>query len=563
MHPNGILQATPQMFALDWAFEERRKSGPAGDTVQAVRALFERPEFAGLAPELEALENDWEAVVRCLDRLSEGEPRELEPWVQVARAAEELAADDAVAACVVALAAVAAWERALGPNLWLQPWEGHHWGWHVFPLTLARTLLAADAVWFGRTVTDLAMSFIETAKGFPLNEALVTPHEEYARVLAGIDRRFRTCVANLAWDLRAALDPGGPNVRAELAALLWTLGDVPHAERVANEPGYTPLLPLVHDAVDQSINRLPFDSFLQYVWLAMKDRPPLDLRGHKVLFTAINNVYHQTGVHEVENSGIFSPSRTYAQTAIDHFGGSVTGERAAEFDQAFGMYSQLVGMREPLEFVRLGALFNLVLTDDEAIRAERWSELAEVATDIAGRAARRAVFRPLGNCLDIPFYYLHDAVDAVERFRCESLSYWLAITIPSPPETAALAPLREQEEELLRELRGARFIRLLPNLPMHYQRYGFEIGDALDAPLPEGAQELPQEKRRSLLRFDPFDQELAKGEIDDAWQRLESLWEEMRSVAPEYAAHRLEPYASRDEFVSALRASGGLPANIK
>lgn len=40
-------------------------------------------------------------------------------------------------------------------------------------------------------------------------------------------------MANLAWDLYNAAQPQEPNFRAELAALFWTTGDVPHANRIA------------------------------------------------------------------------------------------------------------------------------------------------------------------------------------------------------------------------------------------------------------------------------------------------------------------------------------------
>ena len=97
---------------------------------------------------------------------------------------------------------------------------------------------------------------------------------------------------------------------------------------------------------------------------------------------------------------------------------------------------------------------------------------------------------------------------------------------------------------------GVVSLALLPQLPAHYQRYGVAIGEALDEPVPEGAADVEDE--RSMLKFDPFDQDLAVRELDDAWERLGSLWERMRDVAPGYAAERLEPFASEEEFERAL-----------
>ena len=116
------------------------------------------------------------------------------------------------------------------------------------------------------------------------------------------------------------------------------------------------------------------------------------------------------------------------------------------------------------------------------------------------------------------------------------------------------ADLLEDEQTLLRELRGARFIRMLPHLPSHYGRYGFRIDQVLDGP---PADVTPQPQASSLLRFDPFDQNLAERNLSETRDRLTQLYERMRAACPEYAEARITPPSSAAKFVAALHARRG------
>jgi hypothetical protein len=161
--------------------------------------------------------------------------------------------------------------------------------------------------------------------------------------------------------------------------------------------------------------------------------------------------------------------------------------------------------------------------------------------------------------LDGPFYYLSAATEeglrqtlaAIEAFRKANLGYWLAITPPPPPDDPSLEPLLSEERELLRELRGARFIRMLPFLPRHYRRYGVRFEEAELEP-PPGAEPAPPGS--GVMKFDPFDQDLAQRELRQALERLEQLYLRMSALAPEYAAARATPPSSEADFNKALRA---------
>ena len=136
----------------------------------------------------------------------------------------------------------------------------------------------------------------------------------------------------------------------------------------------------------------------------------------------------------------------------------------------------------------------------------------------------------------------------MEAYRCAGIWYWLMVTPPArhigDPKAVAML---EEENLLLRELRGARFIRLLPHLPAHYKRYGFRIDEAMEMNPPEGAKQ-----EGGLLKFNPFDQNLAKGELKEAVERLFALFDCMHAIIPEYAVVRKNPFISVDNFVALL-----------
>ncbi|MGQ0569517.1 MAG: hypothetical protein ACT4P5_08320 [Armatimonadota bacterium] len=490
-----------------------------------------------------------------------------EEWREIATSSERLAAEDPMAGVIVSLYAMAAWQGGVGNDLFLQPWTGHHPGWHVFPLSLARNLVAADAVWTAGWVARTAKEFVESAKDAHWNDTLQRVITTYQQVMARVETRVRDSVANLAWDLYNAARQDEPNFRAELAALFWTAGDVPHANLIAfdGSPAYRPPRPVVEDLVDLTMRRIEDDPFAQYLWLEMKDRPPFNLRSHKVLFGRINTVYRSSPVHELEMLGLFSPSRAYAKAAIGYFGKSLSAEARANLREALGLFKEMVGMRAPVAFLRLGALYNLTLTEDEQARMARWRELASMATFILEGAVRQGVFEPLDHSLEVPFNYLdtgsdvtmNEMIRTLERYRTAGLTYWLAVVPPMlPPRGQEIHSLLKEEEDVLRELRGARFIRLLPYLPKHYRRYGVEVREAMEMELPEGV----AKKEGHLLPFDPFDQELAVREMRESWERLEGLWERMAAVAPGYAAQRKEPSADIDEFAEALGPGWNLGA---
>jgi hypothetical protein len=293
---------------------------------------------------------------------------------------------------------------------------------------------------------------------------------------------------------------------------------------------------------------------MQYIWLAMKDRPPFKLRAHRELFALINTRFHIKMIHMFDEMMPESPSYSYAKVLIDYFKGAEDIDKSAlEF---LNYYAEVLLNTDPVATIRLRSLFNLVQLSGHD-QKENWKHISELAARVLEWHNRIGEFKDLGLCMDIPFYYLNadtsdcleEKEDFLEAYRCAGIWYWLMVTASDRsinlPEATALL---DEEKLLLDELRGARFIRLLPHLPLHYRRYGVSIDEAMGMKPPEGA----EPKENGLLHFDPFDQDLAIKELKEATSRLFALFNRMDGTIPEYSAARKKPNTSIDKFIELL-----------
>ncbi|MEP7299998.1 MAG: hypothetical protein ABI699_00595 [Caldimonas sp.] len=556
------------LFRRDHRFEAMRASGLPDQVRAALAAFWARPEHAAVAalalplapPDLAAFAASLEVIVERGQAAGGG------PWTTAAEASAALAASQPVAAAIVAVQALAAWIGSLGKQLFFQPWTGHHPGWHFFPLVAARRLVGAEALEAARYLAGSAAGFVEAAKGATLDPTLRGVVAEYEGVLAEADRLRDEAIAELAWALHGAAGPGSGSFRHELAAMFWTLGDVDHARLLsaAGRADYAVPYALVHAVVEQSMRTLPDAFLLQHVWLQLKDRGPFDIRQHRLLFASINNLYHGQPLQKIEDQLPVALGRGYARTLIGWLGGRVEPDDKALLYEAMAMVAPLVERGAPSESLQIDALATTIAATGGAPQAagrsaERWAGMAARSAAILAYADATGLHEPFGHTLDAPFAALpvdtpaalETTLDAIERFRHANLGYWLAIAPPDAHEPLPRGFL-DEERALLAELRGARFIRLLPHLPRHYGRYGFNLRD-LSAPLPAGATASPG----SAMGFDPFDQQAAQRLLLDARERLRALYGTLQATAPRHAAARLEAPSSAADFVAALAAHAG------
>ena len=549
-----------ELFSIDPDFAELRINDIDESIRQAILALCDDSDLTPpLKEAIRPLSHKFGEVIKYIGDMAKVNQKTIDysGWHAVAEKSEKLAETNPKAATIIAATAFAAWEGALGEMLFYQPWEGYHPGWHIFPLILARNAVKGGALWAPRRLLKTASEFIGAAKMAPFDEGIRSILAQYREVSAMIEKSYAEHVANLAWDLREASSATKlPNFRLEIAALLWTLGYVPQAHLMKADDGisaFRPSLHLMKFLVDQCMQTMSENSLMQYIWLEMKDRPTFNLRAHRELFALINVRFHTKLIHMVDELMPEPPSRSYAKVLVNYFRGIEEKDQSAL--QNISLHSELLVNIDPLATVQMRSLLNLVAVSDKQ-REKNWEYLSNLATHVLEAHNRIGELQNLGRCLDIPFYYLgvnspeyfEEKEHIMEVYRCAGIWYWLMVTPPTRPiGDPEVTAILEEENILLRELRGARFIRLLPHLPRHYGRHGFRIDEAMDTKPPDGA-----EQKEGLLKFNPFDQNLAIRELKEAGERLFTLFDRMQAVIPEYAVVRSNPLISVDKFTALL-----------
>jgi hypothetical protein len=555
------------LFELAPAFTDSLRQGLSPGTASALRAFWRQDRFTELERRLSLSAHDgWDSIGQCCWDLLCGRygPEPYDSWSEVAGAAEELAAADPLAGSIAALYALAAWEGMAGGGLLRRNYlRGHDPGWYVFPLSLGRTLLAADALTNARLLVEVASQVIEACIDLNLMPAAQEALESYRTLEGEIRKRLVVSVSELAWELhKEGCRQDHPNFRAELAALLWTLGDVPHATLMGpgGPSGYRPARSVILNLVDQSSRLMLDDPFVQHIWRRMLDRPPVDIRRHSFIINRVTNTWRKNLIHVFDGEIRPPLSETYAKSAVAYFAGALDdGLRQELFGQFAGAGPHLE-RTFPSFWLRLAALVTLNdgrLTEQE--RAGRWkymTRLANSALEMTRRIGARDERQLYGiesarvpsfdRRLDLPFYYLNsstaedfsEAVAALESFRCAGLWFWLRATPPARGGVRAEHVTRE--DNLLALFLGAHFLQT--SKPMHYRYY---------TPPPADSREHARRGRAEEARLNPGG---VLEELEDLEARFEELWAEIAREVPEYSARRQTPEIKTEDFEALLRS---------
>jgi hypothetical protein len=426
-------------------------------------------------------------------------------------------------------------------------------GWQIFPLAAAQNLSRADAFWSARRLSRTAVVAIENTSGWTAYGRNPAVTADYRKILQYTSRRYDECIENLAWELRKSCRLEVPNFRLDVAALFWTLGDVPHAQLLRN----TALIPpqQVFDyLVRRSLQVMHLDPALQEIWLGMKDRPPFSLRDHPELFVSINLKWAPIcspmepygGQHQVDLLGIGhdSPSWAYARAITEYFRSGVAGEAVQRLDLSHCLNSDALMAYAPEALHRMRSL--LILTSDSAEpnqlpQAAKWRLLAEASCAIVEQRERN-IRDTYDRTLDIPFYYLDRsnsshlalAIELTERYREAGRSYWRHAS----PQVQRRSPegdrVRGREQQCIAELRANRYLSLLPILPPGCARLQV-AGSA-----PEDPDVVSQLSRK------------APGRVAGLMRELDIIEQEKVAADPAYQASRVLRPTTIEEFSAAL-----------
>jgi hypothetical protein len=552
---NWLLNAARQMSGMHGHPEFQ-------DWAATLAGYGEREELRPLRHVLAALGADALRTPGPLQRFLQHEARGI-PFAVYERAAlvaEGAAAHAPAAAFALSLVALIGWGESLGDSLYEQPNGMPHAGWRSLPYACALAGMELGALDGARDLAAHAYDVLMSAKYYvdtPVAEALV----RYRTLGRRIAERYETAVHNLADELRESTRGEAPNFRADVGAIFWTLGLVPEsrcfaAGRPATVAAVVPSRRLCRLIVWRSLDVLRVDPLVQYLWLGLKDRPPLDIRSHRSLFFQINVQYPAP----LLDQGFPVPtSRVYAETLTAWFRGDLHRDQAEEYLERFGLAQELFPEVDWSGYVRMELLAQMVgrdsgrlprrLRNPAALRKRRYA-LVDMARSVTARATLHPEWPALHTRMNAPVFSLIEdelsgerlrsaefspaqLIAAVEALRAAGLSFWLHITPPAPGagEAAKVAPSLSRESELLDQLRGAYFMMLYPSLPRRFRRYTYALGE------------------RDPIEPNP---ELGRRRFQELREELTTLYRKMRRGAPSYVDKRREPVAGLPELLAAI-----------
>jgi len=498
----------------------------------------------------------------------------LEVYLRASYVAENSLQEDPYSAFVLSLVAFHGWVISFGDNLYRRPELGtpSYLCWRQIPYVCAKASLRVGALEGAARAIELGyeMLMMAAAKFFWADEPRVDINR-YRRLSYQYNDRHDMAIRNLADDLQNSCLPGETTFRAEIGSLFWSLGLIPEANLLKStaNPEYVPSRRQCVRIVRRSLDRIPHDPLVQAVWLEMKDKEPIRLRDHELLFGKINLVYDEYDDFFDSVSIYVEPReiyQKYARTLIAWFRGTLSQEQLKGYlslCQLLEKMPHIIDLEAILyRLANLGYLLGLQagVLSLQGTESELWLYRTQAST---GFLQRRSIYYPerpdLHSILDLPIFQLvetqfsvhgplNDAehtnlkttVQAIECYRAAALGHWLTVAPPLPNHLhfSQLAPLIERERHLIDALRGAYFMMCYPMLPMYFDYYDLEDGDYWRVhENPETYALRPDNGRRQYREIN---------------EELVELWREIEAIDPEYAQKRIVPAIAWSDLLRAI-----------
>jgi hypothetical protein len=522
-------------------------------------------------------------LLRTLDE--DSREIDLHTLVRASMVSEEVATASPHASLMLAWAALCIWilgAEKRGEGLYRQavPWPEWPPGWRYIPAACAAAAAKLHGLYGARLLVKEAYEVLQVNRR---NSRYAAQHGDldpdiakYRGLAQNIGNRIELAIGNLADEIREGCLYGKTRTRSLIAALLWSFGLIPECEAFQSNPE-PPSRRLLRRLIQRSIDLVPHDPLIQYIWLELKDDTGIDLRGHEALLAVFNHWWGQWRAdEEFSLLGLSAaPSRLYARTLAGLLAGTLDQADAGEYLRAHYMAGRIrpivVGHRMSMLQHLIGVRFNYygrVFTDKEKVEyLRRQTEVVghdqEEAThypelpEVLGRTGHPS-FEMIEQCLadDARLCWSENercvlVLETLERMRTGTLMYWLRVNPPllSVSDNEKLRDLLEEERTLLQQLRGAYFLALRPTLPINYSRPDID-GDTFLAFLDDPA------KREQF-----YSPEIARKEMDQIEHALAGVAERLQTPAPEYAALRRMPNADHGRLVAALNRHSSPPTN--
>jgi hypothetical protein len=578
----GILDYTPGVREMER--DRHYRNWSAG-----VRGLCDFMSISPLFPALDEIAAEGlTATVSALPRyrLNRFQTAPWEAFWNAARVARAQMDEQPEASFVLAAVAALGWATT-EPDV-LFDVSALHPGWLEIPHALAAAAGRLGNFVDSRELAELASGMVSAAKyiygdddeetsGIRKAESL----EQYRELSGRLYQQYADAAANLADDLRECCRIEEQNLRPHLGAVLFTLGYVPESLLLAKGSSYVPSRALARRAVQQSLICVAADALIQSVWLEIVRSPLIEWNDHLGVqlavtrkssgefrlsspFPVIDDDEQETPpaislLDRVDNP--YSPVTAYAYALIEWF----RDPRAKTFRQWADLTSRsvervqdLLGGIEtnPFLFVRLNAVARLHDLSGrprrKAVDISAWEALLHQAFEgIRGFHVHPECPEIIANQFNIAICgYIEQALatrdehkagtapEQLERLRFVELQQSLELNPPlrfggARPSSDAL---REMEQTLIQDIRGAYFLLHYPTLPPHYRLYGVQQS-------PVGKSHEPDLRPARGRR-----------EIAELRRELSALCETMMQSTPRYAQERLGHGWSTETLVDTLRS---------
>jgi hypothetical protein len=491
----------------------------------------------------------------------------LESYLTASRIGEAEINTNPCAGFIVTWVSLIGWGHALGDRLYTQVTGMPHYGWAEIPYAYASAALKLGDLYGTKAIVDQSYNVLMAAK-YNYYSDIREAVRKYRALAFKIYQRLELAIGNLVDDLHHSAHPAPVHFRAELMALLWTLGFVPECQSLRFSD-YVPSRSFLKKIVWLSLERLPVDPLTQFVWLEMKDKPPFSLRDHRPLFDRINSRYHQYLPDELWE---IIPSQIYAQTLIAWLKGEVNSDQVGRYLAVIAEVQEYEETRHSIDkadwsiYLRMVSLANVLAREFDCFKGDvskerelkTWHSLWSQAARMRRQYHLNPHYPDLIGTLNYPlFHFVEHELDAdeskeavivakckkiireLEQYRAAALSYSLTVSVPfvSEEEKNTLDDLLKEEHTLLQWLRGAFFLIHYEFLPEHFHRFATDYSWYVGGNDPK--------------RF--LNLETGRKEYAELEERLKALFQKMKSLAPKYAARRIDPCAGRERIIGALR----------
>jgi tetratricopeptide (TPR) repeat protein len=466
------------LLTYDHVLADRGSDVPAADLLDRVWFVQPLAAITGNAPRpVPTWDNFSEAYEHLL---ASRKPLSPEKWAAAAGFAEQAGQSVPVAGILLGMLVAAGWQDSADGNE-LALLKDDVTTWRTVFLPLARSLMRAKAIWAARPLSKLAIDSL-TGVGWQVGDDVqrVRVLGEFRQIEAEARATIKEATIELAWRLaeRAA---SSPDIRIDLAALCWLLGDAPRSGALSAHAG-KPALDCAEFVIRRSLAEVARDPFLEVGWQRMAEHGVLDTSEELApIYYRLTRTSHRQMLaldRAVPAGTAGQMSRLIYENLRTLLSGPLSAVDLPALNHLLNEAKDVLWTDFTTAYLRLVAL--LLLASRQAAptegqhQAERW-EWEKLAHGICAALWSQTVnnVAPTSTdvAADLPFHFLPSrspeeltgALELVEAYRSAGLEYALTVT-PSRARP-------DGEAELRSELRGLRFLQARGRLPAHMRRY--------------------------------------------------------------------------------------------